>query len=136
MTQDDAAAVRLVDHDAPEALAALEDMYGLVRFLDALQRVADEVVDGQLAREVLVDEARDVRACKCTVGSAKKKTSSSNRYAGVGALARVEIEASSREISTGRDRDVCWPRRSHKCLLELPESRRELFCDCRFNNCA
>ena len=57
-----------VDHDAPEALAALENMDGLVRFLDALQRVRDEVVDGQLAREVLVDEARDVRACGCTVG--------------------------------------------------------------------
>ena len=42
----------------------------LVRFLDALQRVRDEVVDGQLAREVLVDEARDVRACGCTVGRA------------------------------------------------------------------
>ena len=41
----------------------------LVRFLDALQRVRDEVVDGQLAREVLVDEARDVRACGCTVSS-------------------------------------------------------------------
>ena len=45
-------------------------MYGLVRFLDALQRVRDEVVDGQLAREVLIDEARDVRACGCTVGRA------------------------------------------------------------------
>ena len=57
----------LVDHDAAEALAALEDVDGLVRFLDALQRVRDEVVDRQLAREVLVDEARDVRACGCTV---------------------------------------------------------------------
>ena len=42
---EDAAAVRLVDDDAPEALAALQDMDRLVRFLDALQRVADEVVD-------------------------------------------------------------------------------------------
>ena len=45
MTQDDAAAVRLVDHDAPEALAALEDMYGLVRFFHSFERVRDEVVD-------------------------------------------------------------------------------------------
>ena len=70
MYKEDAAAIRLVDHDAPEALARLQDVDGLVRFLDAPQRVRDEVVDGQLAREVLVDEARDVRACGCTVGRA------------------------------------------------------------------
>ena len=58
----------LVDHDAPEALARLQDMDSFVRLLDALQRVRDEVVDGQLAREVLIDEARDVRACGCTAG--------------------------------------------------------------------
>jgi len=57
----------LVDHDAPEALAALEDVDGFVRRFHSFERVRDEVVDGQLAREVLVDEARDVRACGCTV---------------------------------------------------------------------
>ena len=35
----------LVDHDAAEALAALEDVDRLVRLLDALQRVRDEVVN-------------------------------------------------------------------------------------------
>ena len=50
----------LVDHDAPEALAALQDMDGLVRLLDALQSVRDEVVDRQLARQMLVHEARNV----------------------------------------------------------------------------
>ena len=49
-------------------------MYGLVRFLDALQRVRDEVVDGQLARQMLVDEARDVRACGCTVDGVPNAT--------------------------------------------------------------
>ena len=54
-------------------------MDGLVRFLDALQRVRDEVVDGQLAGEVLVDEARDVRACGCTLDAPCK--SDNDRYA-------------------------------------------------------
>ena len=57
----------LVEDDAAEALAGFEDVDGLHGLVDALERVRDEVVDGQLAREVLVDEARDVRACGCTV---------------------------------------------------------------------
>ena len=36
----------LVDHDAAEALAALEDVDGLVRFFHSFERVRDEVVSG------------------------------------------------------------------------------------------
>ena len=53
---EDAAAVRLVDHDAPEALARLQDMTCLVRFLDALREDGEHHI-GRGRRRCVLDAA-------------------------------------------------------------------------------
>lgn len=52
----------LVNDDAAEALAALEDMESAVRLVDAMQNIRNVTVDWQLAGEVLVNELRDIGA--------------------------------------------------------------------------